>query len=162
MVPGQYTFEKIARGVPRDKLFQWFSDFSPEDADIAKKRGVDILQSRKVTKDGNKLHIENQVLSSGQPQKFELEITLHPENYMYDVQGITPGMTSNMRFTFSEVPGVGAKVTVDCKYKLLSTELKSRDASGLVNKELKEGQERLVGAFLAEAQEQLSISSKNP
>jgi hypothetical protein len=152
---GQYTFEKIAKGVPRDKLYPWFTDFSPEDADIAKRRGVDILVSRQVRREGNKLRLENEVLWSGKPVKFPVEIVLHPENYTYDVKGTAQGMITNMRFAFTEVPGVSAKVTVDGNYELLSTELKSADASGLVNKQLKEGQERLVGAFLAEAQEQL-------
>ncbi len=159
---GQYTFEKVAKGIPTEKLFQWFSDFTSEDADIAKRRGVDILLNRHVTREGNKLHVENIVLSRGKPSRFDLEITLHPENYMYDVKGTTPGMITNMRFAFTEVLGVGAKVTVDCSYELLNAELKTRDAFGLVNKELKEGQERLVGAFLAEAQEQLSVSAKSP
>jgi hypothetical protein len=159
---GQYKFEKVAEGIPRDKLFQWFTDFSPEDPAISKRRGVDTLLSRQVTREGNKLRVENQVLSRGKSSRFDLEITLHPEDYTYDVKGTTPGMNSNMRFSFTEIPGVGARVTVECNYELLSTELETRDASGLVNKELKEGQERLVSAFLAEAQEQLSIPAKSP
>ena len=159
---GNYSFEMIARGVPRRELFNWFTDFSDDDAEISKRRGVDLLQQRKVTRRGNSLHVENELLSRGNRSKFVIDVVLHPENYTYDVEGGNEGIKSNMRFAFTDVPGIGSKVTVNCTYELLNTELKTRDASGLVNKELKEGQQRLVAAFLDEAQEQLSLSAKNP
>jgi hypothetical protein len=37
---GHFSLEKTARGVSREKLFEWFTDFSPEDVDIVKRRGL--------------------------------------------------------------------------------------------------------------------------
>jgi hypothetical protein len=51
--------------VPREKLFSWFVDFSPEDVDIAKRRGAGMLLSRQVTREGNMIHLENEILSRG-------------------------------------------------------------------------------------------------
>ncbi len=151
---GHWSLEMTARGVTRDRLFPWFTDFSPEDVGIAKGNGVDLLLSRQVTREGNRVHVESEVLSRGKPTKYLFDAILHPETYSYDVKGSSPGNTKedNRRYTFTDVPGIGTTVRVDCNFKMIGTGYKLADALGLVTREMKGLEERLMGAFLAQAE----------
>lgn len=61
----QFSCEVLAKGVSRDKLYQWYTDFSPEDVDIIRRRGDGSLLNRQVTREGNKVHMENENLIRG-------------------------------------------------------------------------------------------------
>jgi hypothetical protein len=150
---GHFSLEKTVRGVPRKKLFEWFTDFSSEDVDIVKRRGAALLINRQAKKEGNNVHVENEVLSRGKNMKYSFDAELHPESFYYETRGGTPDMVEDKRrYTFEDSAGVGTKGRGDADYKLLRGGLRFLDAFGLVNGQMKGMEDRLMGAFLAEAE----------
>jgi len=158
---GKFSYEAIAKGVPKDKLFQWYTDFSPEDVEIMKRRGEGRLLSRNVTREGNKLHIENEHLMRGKVRKSTAEAVLHPEDYTYDITSTMPGMIEDKRhYRFTEVPGQGTRIRFESNYRTFGFGMKLMDSLGLLKRLIVKGSQRTLDAYVAEAEEQLGSTSR--
>jgi hypothetical protein len=104
-----------------------------------------------------------EVLSRGRSTKYSFDAVLHPESFYYETRGATPGMVEDKRrYTFEDSPGVGTKVRADADYKLMRGGLRFLDVFGLVNRQMKGMEDRLLGAFLAEAEDRLNSSTGSP
>jgi hypothetical protein len=115
-----------------------------------------LLISRQAKREGNIVQVQSDVLSRGRNMKYSFEVVLHPESFYYETKGATPGMVEDKRrYTFEDTPGVGTNVRVDVDYTLLRGGLKFLDAFGLVSSQMKRMEDRLLGAFLAEAEDKL-------
>jgi hypothetical protein len=155
---GHWTLEKMAKGVPAGQLFQWWTDFSSEDPEILKKRGVNNLASRQATREGNTVHVENDTIAPmGRHIKFVFDAYLHPESLSFETKGGVPGMVQETtHYTFTEVPGVGTKISVEQSYTPLRTSFKILDALGIAKRMARRTVNQHANALIAEAQEKLS------
>lgn len=153
---GELTYGAVAKGVSLDKFFEWYTDFSPEDVDIIKRRGDGSLLSRKVTRDGNKLHVESEVRGMwGKPMRIINNAVVHPDDYTYDIHISVHGMLeADRHYTFTQVPE-GAKVSFEDHYRATGGTTKLFNALGLLNRFLAKGSRDVLLAFVAEAEEQL-------
>ncbi len=153
---GHLKYETVARGVSREKLFEWYTDFSPEDVDIIKRRGDGRLLSRVVTRDGNKLHIESENRGlRGKPVKAIADAVVHPEDYTYDVHSFAPGMFEDDRhYTFTQVPE-GTRIAFEDNYHATGRVFKFLDAIGIGRRVSSWASKRVMNTFIAEAEAQL-------
>ncbi len=154
---GHLVYGTVAKGVSREKLFQWYTDFSPDDIDIMKRRGDGRLLSRVVTRDGNKLHIksENSGLR-GKPVTVIADAVLHPEDYTYDIHSSAPGMFEDDRhYTFTPEPE-GTRIAFEANFHATGRSLKFLGAIGILGWLLNIGSKRTLNAYVAEAEAQLA------
>jgi len=153
---GELTYGAVARGVSREKFFEWYTDFSPEDVDIIKRRSDGSLLSRKVTRDGNKLHIESEMRGiRGKPMRIIDDAVVHPDDYTYDIHISVPGMLeADRHYTFTQVPE-GARISFQDQYRATGGTTKLFNALGLLNRFWAKGSRDQLHAFVAEAEEQL-------
>ncbi len=154
---GRLTYGAVAKGVSREKLFEWYTDFSPEDVDIIKRKGDGSLLSRKVTRDGNKLHIESEMRGMrGKPMRIVDDAIVHPDDYTYDVHISIPGMLeADRHYTFTQVPD-GARVSFQDQYRATGGLAKVLSALGLLKNLWAKGSREQLQVFVAEAEEQLA------
>ena len=157
----QATYGSVAKGVTREKLFEWFTDFSPEDVDIMKRRGIEGISSREITRDGNKIHAEQMIKVMGKRSPLTIDIVLHPEDYTYDAHLSSPMVESDMHYTFTQLPE-GTRISVDGNYRLTSRTLKilSILMLGLFKRGAARSFKRELGAYTAEAEEQLGSKER--
>lgn len=153
---GSLSYGTIAKGVPRDKLFQWYTDFSPEDVDIIKRRGDGSLLSRVVTRDGNKLHIESEVRGMrGKPMRIIDDAVVHPDDYTYDIHISVPGMMeADRHYNFTQVPE-GTRISFEDHFHATGGMTKIMSALGLLKWGMAKGSKDTLHAFVAEAEDQL-------
>ena len=154
------TFEKMAKGLPAAQFFEWWTDFSSEDPEILGKRGVKGFVSRRVTREGNNIHVETEMLAMVKPISFLMDVVIHPESLTFETKGRTPGVAEETTvWTFTDVPSMGTKISAEQSYTLLKRYLKVLDALGLVKVMGKRTLGKHADAFIAEAQEKLASSS---
>ncbi len=153
---GRLTYGAVARGVSREKIFEWYTDFSPEDVDIIKRRGDGSLLSRTVTRNGNKLHIESEMRGMrGKPMRIIDDAVVHPDDYSYDIHISIPGMLeADRHYTFTQVPE-GAGISFEDHYRATGGLAKVFNALGLLKRVWANGSRDQLEAFVAEAEEQL-------
>lgn len=146
----------VAKGVAREKLFAWYTDYSPEDVDIMKRRGDGRLLSRVCTRDGNKLHVENEGRGlRGKPMKFFYDAVLHPEDYTYDIHISVPGMMeSDRHYTFTQEPE-GARVAYEDNTHAIGRMWKFLAAIGIGDRVGAWASKRTLRAYVAEAESEL-------
>lgn len=153
---GHLSYGATAHGVTKDKLFEWFTDFSSEDVDIIKRRGKGGLLSVVATRDGNKIHVENVLRGiRGKPVKAIFDVVLHPEEYTYDVHVSVMGLAEgDQRFIFTQ-ESEGTRVAYEGNYRTKGSLARFLAAIGILNRLVaKDGREGL-NAYLAEAEAQL-------
>jgi len=151
------NYGTVAKGVTREKLFEWFTDFSPEDVDIMKRGGIGGILSREITRDGNKIHLEQMIQVMGMRRPMSIDIVLHPEDYTYDAHLLSSMVESDLRYTFTQLPD-GTRISVDGNYRLTSRALKilSILMLGLFKRGAARSFKRELRAYIAEAEEQLN------
>lgn len=150
------TYDTVAKGVTREKLFEWFTDFSPEDVDIMKRRGIGGILSRETTRNGNKIHLEQMVQIMGMRRRMTTDIVLHPEDNTYDAHLLSPMAEVDLNYTFTQLPE-GTRITVDGNYRLTSRAFKilSILMLGQLKRFVARSGKRELRAYIAEAEEQL-------
>lgn len=157
---GHWKLEKMAKGVPAQQLFQWWTDFSSEDPEILKKRGINNVASRQATREGNKVHVESDTIVMGRHINFVFDAYLHPETLSSETKGGIPGMVEETtHYTFTEIPGVGTKISVEQSYTPLRTSFKILDALGIAKRMARRTVNQHSNALIAEAQEKLAPAS---
>jgi hypothetical protein len=156
VVMGHLKYGTVAKGVSRENLFQWYTDFSPEDVDIMKRRSDGRLLSRVCTRDGNKLHIESENRGFGsKPVKVTADAVVHPEDYTYDIHSSAPGMFEDDRhYTFTQEPD-GTRIAFEANFHATGRSLKFLGAIGILGWLLNKGSKQTLNAYVAEAEAQL-------
>lgn len=85
----RYTIKGEAKGVQVQELWRWYTDFRSDDPQILEREGVRMggLRTlyRKVTKEGDRIHIDQAIQRGKRQFEMSFDITLHPENMTYDV-----------------------------------------------------------------------------
>lgn len=154
---GHISCKVVAKGVPKDKLFQWYTDFSSEDPNIYRRRIDKRMLSRKVRRDGNNVYVETELLFMGKTRKVFYYVVINPDNYTYDSKQIMPGMFESSRhYTFTEIPGEGTRIRFDDEYRLLNPLMRILDATGLLKRYISKNADKILRGFIAEAEEQLA------
>ena len=152
---GKLAYSLTAKGVPREKLFEWLTDYSPEDVDILKRRSSGQLLSRTCVRDGNKLHVVSELRGiRGKPMKANVEVVLHPEDYTYDVHESVAGSEIDTHYTLTQLPE-GTRLSVEAQYRATGRLMKFLVAVGIMRMLGPRMHKSLRKAFVAEAEEQL-------
>jgi hypothetical protein len=155
---GHLEYGTVAKGVSREKLFEWYTDYSPEDADIIKRRGDGRLLSRVVTRDGNKCHVVSELRGFGlrsKPMKGVYDVVVHPEEYTCDVHISMMGIESDRHYTFTQEPE-GTRIAFEDNYHATGRLFKFLGAIGITNRLLAYGSKRTMNTYVAEAEAQLA------
>ncbi|MFQ5998875.1 MAG: hypothetical protein ACE5KO_06170 [Candidatus Bathyarchaeia archaeon] len=157
----RYSFEGLAKRCPQDKLYAWYTDFTPEDADILrnnlqKRVSLQPVSRKLVTKEGNHVKIESLYRSKKRELKLHQNILLSPPTFTYEAETAVPKIATDQRkYTFIETPE-GTKVTVDGEYKMLNVGLKIADAFGLVKRRFVNESQEIMQAFLRAAEDEIN------
>ena len=153
---GKVSYSVVAKGVSREKLFEWYTDYSPEDVDIIKRRSTGRLVSRTCTRDGNKLHVVTVARGFRKPMTMTADAVLHPEDYTYDIHTSSSGFIEDDRhYTFTQIPE-GTRLSVEAQYRATGRLMKFLGAVGILRLISPSMNKAVTRAFIAEAEEQLA------
>ncbi len=138
-------------------LWEWYTDFRSDDDAILMREGVRGARKflyRNVSREGDRIHIDQAI--PVRKRKFEvvLDITLHPENLTYDTAGGVKGFLRETRhYAFTQSPeGASVKASVTPEPLTLLGRLFGLRARG-------RGQ-RAMDGFLHAAEKELSSQPK--
>jgi hypothetical protein len=152
----QYTIEGVAKGARVRDLWDWYTDFRSDDPKILEREGVRAGKSlyRNITKDGNRIHIDQAGQAGKRTIEMSLDITLHPENMTYDVADEIKGFfNESRRYVFTETPE-GAKVEANVTAQPL------RFVARLFGGMVRRGSQQVMSAYLRAAEKDLTEKTR--
>ncbi len=148
----RYSLGGEAKGVQVRELWGWYTDFRSDDSKILEREGISRpkFMYRNVSKEGDRIHID-QALQAGKRQiDMSLDITLHPENMTYDVASEMKGFMRDTRhYSFTQSPG-GARVEANIVARPLT--FGARLFGGVVRR----GSQQVMDGYLRAAQKELA------
>jgi hypothetical protein len=155
-----FLIEGTARNVPLALLYDWYTDFRPDDpslvADVLRGRPLRFVD-RKVTRRGVHVLVENAMDFRGRRVLVRSEITLHPEAFAYDVDSVYTGATrfrDRRHYAFTEMPE-GTLVTAQCEISETRGGLAVLSALGLVGRAVRKESQSLMDGYLRVAEREL-------
>ncbi len=152
----KYTIEGVAKGARVRDLWEWYTDFRSDDPVILEREGVRGARApyRNVTREGNRVHIDQGMQAGKRTIAMSLDITLHPENMTYDVVDEMKDFLSESRqYVFTETPQ-GAKVEAQVTTQPLT--FAARLFGGMVRR----GSQQVMSGYLRAAEKDLSGKSR--
>jgi hypothetical protein len=160
MPSNRFTVEGIARGVPLRELYDFYTDYSPEDVDIMRKHGMNMALEPVAEREGNHVAVDTTAKVMGMTRDMKYDITLHPDEHWYEMTTDIEGFVSSRRkYKFEEVPE-GTKVTIEDQYRLTSFLSKMLGSLGMLRKKMVGDTTRTMNAFIAEAEERFGGASR--
>ena len=164
MTENRFHVEGLARGVPLDTLYEFYTDYSPEDVEIMRKHGQTMALERVSNRDGNHVVVDTTARIMMSTKNMRYDIVLHSEGHWYEMQMTVEGFfTSHRTYRFEKV-AEGTKIIIDDAYKPTSMLAKMLNAMGMMKKRLIRDTTNTMNAFVAEAEERfggrLSNSAK--
>lgn len=159
----RFTVEGIARSVPLDKLYEFYTDYSPEDVEIMKKHGMYMALERVAQRDGNHVVVDTTAKIMGMTKNMRYDIILHPDGYWYEMTITIEGFVRSRRAYKFEIVPEGTKITINDEYQPTSFLSKMLNGIGMLKKRMIGDTTRTMNAFVTEAEERFGIdqSSKN-
>jgi len=152
---GHLEFEMPSR-LPADKLFGWYTDFSPQDAGINKQYGDGSLIARDIRKTDDGHIICEQRMRIGRSEvPAQYRITLHPENLTYEAEMEIGNLVSQKRFYEFLPRGGGSLIHVKVDYTPKAGLVRLLNAVGLykrIDRRLSRG---TMGAYIKAAEAEL-------
>lgn len=154
---GHFEFEMASRLAP-DKLFAWYTDFSPQDAGINKKYGDGSLVARDIrhTDDGHIL-CEQRMMIGRSEVPAQYRITLHPENLTYEAEMEIGNLVSQKRLYEFKPSGGGSLVHVKVDYSPKAGLVKLLNALGLYKRIDRKMSRGTMAAYIKAAEAELGI-----
>ncbi len=156
-----FTIDGVAKGVTAKDFHEWYTDFRSDDPELIKEIGerqpIRVLE-RKVTRDGNRLLVDQRLDFRGRPVFMRGEMVVHPEDYTYDIASTSTGafrMKDTRHYTFREVPG-GAEVRADCELSDFQGAVQLVAALGLVRKSAQKKSQEVLEAYCRAAERELA------
>lgn len=159
MTKNRFTVEGTARGVPLDKLYEFYTDYSPEDVSIMKKHGMYMALERIAKREGNLVVVDTTAKIMGIKKNMRYDIMLHPEAHWYEMTITIDGFVKSRRtYRFEAVPQ-GTKIMISDEYQPISFLSKMMNGLGMLRKRMINDTTRTMNAFVAEAEERFGISA---
>jgi hypothetical protein len=157
---GRFAIEGTARNVPLALLYDWYTDFRPDDPSLVEDtlRGRPLrFVERKVTRQGIHVLIENMMDYKGRRVLARTETTLRPERFAYDVDTRYTGamrFRDRRHYAFTELPE-GTQIRAECEISEARGILGLLSALGLVASAVRKESQRLMDAYLRVAEREL-------
>lgn len=153
MSENKFHVEGIARRVSLDKLYDFYTDYSPEDVEIMRKHGQRMALERVSKREGNHVVVDTTAKIMGRTKNMRYDIILHPEDHWYEMQLSVDGLfRSHRTYKFKSVE-VGTKILIDDEYEPTSFLARMMNAMGMLKKRLVRDTINAMNAFVAEADE---------
>lgn len=160
MNSNRFSADGIARGVSLDKLYAFYTDYSPEDIDIMKKHGMHMALERVSRREGNHVIVDTTAKMMGNKKKMNYDILLHPEGSWYEMTIEIEGFVKSHRtYKFESVPQ-GTKITIEDEFQPTSMLASMMNGLGMLKKRLVSDTTRTMNAFIAEAEERFGEGSQ--
>jgi hypothetical protein len=154
----KFTVEGTARGVPLDKLYEFYTDYSPEDVEIMKKHGMHMALERVSRRDGNHLLVDTTAKMMGMTKSMRYDIMLHPDGHWYEMTISIEGFVRSRRtYKFEAVPE-GTRITIDDEYQPTSLLSRMLNGIGMLKTRMIRDTTRTMNAFVAEAEEKFGTT----
>jgi len=159
LTENRFSVEGIARGVPLDDLYNFYTDYSPEDVDIMKKHGMYMALERVAERKGNHVVVDTTAKIMGMTKSMKYDILLHPEGHWYEMTISTEGFVRSRRtYKFEAVPQ-GTTVRIEDEYQPISFASKLLNSLGMLRKKMNDDTTKTMRAFIIEAEERFGKSS---
>ncbi|MBI2127215.1 MAG: SRPBCC family protein [Thaumarchaeota archaeon] len=153
----KFRIEGIARGVSLSTLFEFYTDYSPEDVEIMRKHGQKMALERVSKKEGDHIIVDTTARVMGMTKNMRYNITLHPEDNWYEMLIRIDGFVKSHRtYRFLSVPE-GTKIIIDDEYQPISMLTGMLDRFGMLKKRLIGDTTNTMNAFIAEAEERFAM-----
>ncbi len=158
LTDNRFMVEGVAKGVPLDKLYEFYTDYSPEDVDIMRKHGMYMAMERVAERDGNHVVVDTTAKIMGITKNMRYDITLHPDGKWYEMTITIDGFVKSHRTYRFEVVGEGTRITIDDQYQPLSPLSRMLNVLGMLRKKMISDTTRTMNAFVAEAEERFGVA----
>lgn len=156
----RFILEGTARNVPVALLYDWYTDFRPDDPGLIEEtlRGRPLrFSDRKVTRQGVHVLVENTLDYKGRRILARTEVTLHPERFAYDVDTRYTGamrLRDRRAYVFTEAPE-GTTIRAECGISDVRGTLRLLSALGLLASGLRKESQRIMDGYLRVAEREL-------
>ncbi len=153
MGSNSFRVEGLARGVPVSKLFEFYTDYSPEDVEIMRRHGMYMALERVAHREGNHVIVDTTAKMMGMTRNMRYDILLHPEEKWYEMVIEIQGFVKSRRsYKFESVPE-GTRITIEDQFQPTSILASMMNGFGMLRKRLVSDTTRTMYAFTAEAEE---------
>ncbi len=157
-----FRVEGLARGVPLSKLFEFYTDYSPEDIEIMRKHGMNMALERVSKKEGNHMIVDTTARLMGMTKNMRYDIILHPEGSWYEMEiEIQDFVKSHRSYKFESVRD-STKITIEDEFQPKSVLATMMNSLGMLKKRLVSDTTRTMNAFIAEAEERFGEGLQVP
>jgi hypothetical protein len=152
---GHFEFEMPSK-LPPDRLFAWYTDFSPQDAGINKQYGDGSLIARGIRKTDDGHIICEQRMKIGRSEvPAQYRITLHPENLTYEAEMEIGNLVSQKRLYEFRAREDGSLVHVKIDYTPKAGLVKVLNALGLYKRIDRRMSRGTMAAYIKAAEAEL-------
>jgi len=158
LAKNSFTLEGIARGVSLDKLYEFYTDYSPEDVQIMKRHGLHMALERVAQRDGNHVVVDTVAKVMGGTKNMRYDILLHPETYWYEMTISIDGFLKSRRTYKFEKVTQGTKIIINDEYEPESLPARMMNTLGLLKRRMVNDTVKTMNAFVAEAEERFGAS----
>lgn len=145
--------EGIARHVPLDVLYDFYTDYSPEDVEIMRKHGQKMALERVSKREGNHVVVDTTAKIMGMTKNLRYDILLHPQEHWYEMELFVEGFFRSHRTYKFRAVQEGTQIIIDDGYEPISFLSKMMNALGLMKNRLIRDTINTMNAFVAEAEE---------
>lgn len=160
MPSNQFRVEGVARGVSLETLFEFYTDYSPEDVEIMRKHGQKMALERVSKKEGHHIVVDTTARIMMMTKNMTYDITLHPEEKWYEMDiTINEFVKSHRTYRFIAVPE-GTKIIIKDEYRPIALLPRILNRLGMLRSKMITDTTNTMNAFIAEAEERFAHITK--
>lgn len=151
--------EGTARNVEIGKLYDFWTDYSPEDVAIMRKHGMTMALERVSKRHGNHVVVDTTARLMGMKKNMRYDILLHPEDYWLEMTITIEGFVQSHRtYRFCVVPE-GTHLLIEDEYQPTSIVAEMMNGLGMLRTKLATDTTRTMQAFIDEAEDRFGSQS---
>ncbi len=155
-----FKVEGTARNVEINKLYDFWTDYRPEDVEIMRKHGMTMALERVSRRQRNHVIVDTTARLMGRKKNMRYDILLHPEDYWLEMTITIEGFVRSHRtYRFRIVPE-GTHLVIEDEYQPISLLAKMMNGLGMLRTKLVNDTTRTMQAFITEAEERFGVSSR--
>ncbi len=160
----RYRIEGVAKGVGLQALWDWYTDFRPDDVDIVNREApqvAGVFANRRVRRDGSRILIEQVVHYAGREFPATVEVSLHPERFTYDTvhrvrdRRGRPLMVETRQYKL-EGTSAGTRVLAECVIRETHGKARAVNLLGLFTRMARTGSQQVMDGFIKGAERALT------
>ncbi len=161
MTDNRFRVEGVAKSVPLDKLYEFYTDYSPEDVGIMRKHGMYMALERVVERDGDHVVVDTTAKIMGITKNMKYDIMLHPDGNWYEMTITIEGFVKSHRTYRFEAVREGTRITINDQYQPISPLSRMLNGLGMLRKKMIGDTTRTMNAFVSEAEERFGAAVRS-